>query len=62
MPTIVSGPDKMFVDIDHTANIQCRTVGVPKPIVKWYKNLNDQILSNEKFSILPDDTLVIQSK
>lgn len=61
-PTIVAGPEKLFVDIDHTVNIQCRTVGLPKPSVIWLKDDHTPIYANGKFSVLPDNTLVIQSK
>lgn len=56
--------DNVYVNIERSVTLQCRAVGVPKPSVIWLKNGKEinEFLEKKAIVILPDDSLLFQSK
>ena len=62
VPTIMPSPDRVHVNIERTATLQCRVIGVPRPEVAWRKAGVPVEQLGERYVVLPDDSLMIESK
>ncbi|KAH7706510.1 CBR-HIM-4 protein [Aphelenchoides avenae] len=60
-PTIMPSPDRVYVNIERNATLQCRVIGVPKPEVTWKKARVPVEQLGDRYVVLPDNSLMIQS-
>ncbi|KAH7700682.1 CBR-HIM-4 protein, partial [Aphelenchoides avenae] len=60
-PTIMPSPDRVHVNIELNVTLPCRVIGVPKPEVIWEKARVPVEQLGERYVVLPDDSLMIQS-
>lgn len=51
-PVITQSPNTKVIEIGHTAVMQCRATGNPKPKIHWLKDMKRVDLNNQRYSLI----------
>lgn len=60
-PTIKEGPNDFEFKLSQSSIFNCLASGDPKPKIIWYKNQEKVDLSNGKYTILANNSLMIEN-
>lgn len=51
-PIITQSPNTKVIEIGHTAVMQCRATGNPKPKIHWIKDMKRVDINNQRYSLI----------